>query len=352
MKRSFRVSIGHLFEKHRNEKVGLLLILIIAVYYALLQNGKWVPSSDGEVYLSIARSLATGRGYTFNGYSVSLIPPGWPVVLMFAMKISPFFAFLNLLPMMFMLASAGVWYLILLRFTSFKRAFIVVLVTSTVFVTYQMSRVAYSDALFCFLFSLAILLSLQMRDKKGWFWQVLCLVVLCSVLITIRLAGILFLPVLIGAIITKYRRPCLDRNWISAGTTTIAMVGTFFGTVFLLHALAENETLQEKQFPDCVKKKSSLQRLPSDAVKRYHAVSKGSGSKELLQHSPMYVIEYGYSVSDYANNLAQSGHWVSWFFYAPAEASVASPWIGAVSNAFGWLLIVLFIKFDTSCPKT
>ena len=72
-------------------------------------------------------------------------------------------------------------------------------------------------------------------------------------------------------------------------------------------------------------------------------VGKGSSSKELLQHPPLYVINRRYSVSKYADNLAQSGHWVSWFFYAPAEVSLASSWMGAISNVSGWLLIVLFM---------
>src|SRR5262245_34928361 len=80
--------------------VGILLTM-----YLLLANPYWVPGGDSEVYTAIARNLAAGKGYTFNGLPVSMVPPGWPWFLAAAMKISPTFLFLKLLTMSCMLGA-------------------------------------------------------------------------------------------------------------------------------------------------------------------------------------------------------------------------------------------------------
>src|SRR5690349_20940536 len=66
-------------------------VAILLVTYLCLQNPYWVPGGDSEVYTTIARNLAIGKGYTFNGYPVSMVPPGWPAVLALFIKISPTF---------------------------------------------------------------------------------------------------------------------------------------------------------------------------------------------------------------------------------------------------------------------
>src|SRR5262245_33223716 len=75
------------------------LVVALVAIYLLLQNPYWVRYGDGEVYLSIARSLANGNGYRFNGQPVAIVPPLWPMILAVAMKINPSLAFLKMLPL-------------------------------------------------------------------------------------------------------------------------------------------------------------------------------------------------------------------------------------------------------------
>src|SRR5689334_6782952 len=69
-------------------RLGWILAAALFVAYALLQNPYWVRHGDSEAFMSIARSLARGEGFRFNGQPVSTFPPGWPVVLAGAFKLT------------------------------------------------------------------------------------------------------------------------------------------------------------------------------------------------------------------------------------------------------------------------
>jgi hypothetical protein len=53
----------------------------IAVVYLLGFNGQWLVEPDGGLYLSLARNLALGRGYTYGGIRHHTVYPGFPVAL-------------------------------------------------------------------------------------------------------------------------------------------------------------------------------------------------------------------------------------------------------------------------------
>ena len=72
-------------------KYWLIGVAILAVVYLLLQNGKWCSGPDTAFYISVARNLALGRGFNFNGAVVGRIPPLWPAVLAAGMKVSTSF---------------------------------------------------------------------------------------------------------------------------------------------------------------------------------------------------------------------------------------------------------------------
>ena len=59
----------------------LVLLSLLLPFLLLLQNGHWRPGNDSDLYLTIARNLATGQGYTFNGLPVGKLTPLWPATL-------------------------------------------------------------------------------------------------------------------------------------------------------------------------------------------------------------------------------------------------------------------------------
>ena len=111
-------------------KVFPLVIVALVLTYGLLQNPYWVPSGDSEVYISIARNLARGDGYRFNGQPVAMVPPGWPVLMAVVMKITPYFLPLKLLAMACMIGFFAIGYWIARRFVSPTKAAAVILLTS------------------------------------------------------------------------------------------------------------------------------------------------------------------------------------------------------------------------------
>src|SRR2546423_14834019 len=96
--------------RRRAWRTWLILVLLITMLYALLWNPYWVPGGDSELYIACARSWARGDGHRFNGQPVSISPPGWPMLLAGAMKLSPSFGFLKLVTLSCMLGCLAMWY--------------------------------------------------------------------------------------------------------------------------------------------------------------------------------------------------------------------------------------------------
>ncbi|HSI32491.1 MAG TPA: hypothetical protein VK986_02790, partial [Tepidisphaeraceae bacterium] len=61
--------------------------LFVTAAYALLWTSDWYPLSDSSLYLSVARSIANGRGITMMGESVLLTPPLAPYVIALVIKL-------------------------------------------------------------------------------------------------------------------------------------------------------------------------------------------------------------------------------------------------------------------------
>ncbi len=72
---------GWLAERPLARRHVLLAWGCIVVVYAAGVTGKWWPTPDSAVYLSLARSLAQGEGYMYNGATNVTVTPGLPAIL-------------------------------------------------------------------------------------------------------------------------------------------------------------------------------------------------------------------------------------------------------------------------------
>src|SRR5439155_14318727 len=134
-----------------DRKIVAIIVVSLLAIYGLLQNRYWVPSGDSEVYISIARNLARGDGYKFNGQPVAMVPPGWPVVMAGVMKLTPYFLPLKLMAMSCMIGFFAIGYWIARRFVSPTKAAAVILLTSILSVVYPATYWLVSEGLFCLL---------------------------------------------------------------------------------------------------------------------------------------------------------------------------------------------------------
>jgi len=88
-----RRSANHLLELA--DRYRWWVFAAIALLYLAGFNGQWHVEPDSALYLTLARNLATGQGYTYHGQIDHLAYPGWPGLVAVSFKI---FGVGNLLP--------------------------------------------------------------------------------------------------------------------------------------------------------------------------------------------------------------------------------------------------------------
>ncbi len=229
-------------------KPGLLLVLILAVLYALLQNGQWVPISDADLYIAAARSIAHGQDFIFNGLPVRASPPGWPLFLAGEMRISGSFWFLGIVQMTLMLGAMLLFYRVLLRLAAPRWAFTACLIVGMVSPAYHRTFMLYTEPLFCLLFAGAVLLALQINEGRPSGRRIAALLALCAAATTVRTAAVLLVPVVAGALLAGQGRPRRDRLWVTAGLMVVLTLGTFL-TLRYMPRPVPAQTVQEVGSP-------------------------------------------------------------------------------------------------------
>jgi hypothetical protein len=203
----------------------LISLIGCAILFGLLLNNQWVRSGDGEVYLGLARHLAQGAGYTFNGEPVAILPPLWPIVLSLAMKVSTQWWFLKLIPMACMLGFLALSYFEMLRFATPMRSAIVVLVTALLAQVYPLSIYFFSDGLFALLSIACVLLAMQIDEGKPAIWRTIAIVGMSAMSVAVRWNGVLWWLVIAAALV---RGKWTMRGIVCAALSGIACAAMFF----------------------------------------------------------------------------------------------------------------------------
>jgi hypothetical protein len=210
----------------------------LGAMYALLQNGHWTPGNDSELYLTLARNLAAGRGYVFNGQPFGHYPPGWPALLALVMSVSRSFWVLNALAKALLLGAAAFCYLAMLRFTTPRRAAVCVFLSATLWFWFRFSYVLYSESLFLFLTSLGLLLALQVSEGRTQPWRIGALAVVCAAMATTRWLGLVAAGVMALTAVSGRARPLPGRRWLAFASVVVAA-----GCVFVLWYVGTAEGL-------------------------------------------------------------------------------------------------------------
>jgi hypothetical protein len=63
------------------------LLIVLVLFYFCGFNGQWQLGPDSALYLSLARNIALGRGYTYHGIPHTMVYPGLPYALALFFKL-------------------------------------------------------------------------------------------------------------------------------------------------------------------------------------------------------------------------------------------------------------------------
>ena len=320
-------------------RIWTMLVSAIAIIYLLMFNPYWVPGGDSELYIAAARSWATGLGHTFNGQFVSISPPGWPLVMATALKISPTFGFLKLVTIACMTFTMGFWYWFLLRFTTPKNSAMLVLLCSIISHVYSLSFWMHSDALFCLITTAAMVVALQINEGKPHVgWRIALLAFLCFAAQCVRFAGALQWIVIAGVLLNGPVLPKLwrksqwpneipklrTRQWAAIAISFAVIAGTFAVLRHEMRVTAQQEA-EEKDAG------VSFDESQQAAEARTVDIFNGKQSVKLTFAEEMF------------KRVRESGKWFSWLLWPEFRflggTSVKEP-LSSLDTVIGWLLIV------------
>ena len=302
-----------------------LTILTLLFLYLLLQNPYWVPAGDSELYTAVARSLARGEGYQFNGQPVAMIPPGWAVLMAGVMKLTPYFLPLKLLAMSCTLASLACAYWIVRRYAPPKQTALAIILTGTISHVYQATYWLISEGSFCLAVSAGVLIALQISEGKRQWWRIAAVVFLAIAAVSIRWAGVLSMLLVVAALLDGQWKPKLNRQWLAAGLVILFSVGAFITLRQLLKPSAEQlKMAQDMMLGSGEDTGVAIEDVPvtgtaAQSAKAYELVPRGS----------------------FFDRLINWGRWYSWLFWQPFRAAGASKLLGTIATLTGWIILGL-----------
>jgi hypothetical protein len=302
--------------------------------YLLLENPWWVPGGDSEVYIEIAKNLALGNGLLWNGRPVGMVPPGWPMVMALVMKISPTFLALKLLTLACMLGALGCFYWICRRFASPGLSCAAVLLSGILSHIYSLTFWLHSDALFCVVSAVALLLALQIQEGRTHPWRIALMLLLCAAGVFVRWAGLLNILLIGAALLQGQIRPRWTREWIVTGAAGGVILVSFFATRIGMRMVAPPR-VEYTNAAAAIDAASAMEDSGATSIGEAGAVS---GSYAIVTAHG----EHGAGLA-YVARLAGWGTWFSFLFWQPLRLGSAWTAVWIVADLLGWVLIAMLI---------
>jgi hypothetical protein len=179
-----------------NTRIAAIFI-VSAALFALLINTSWNATPDSAFYLSLAESIATGKGYIFNGEPHTYVPPGFPLMLAFVVKLFGINFFGYRLFMAIMGFSTGVLFYSFIRYYVGKNT--AFLFGSVILVNYTLianSVLVLADIPFGFFSTLSLILAVITARQTPKLMNVIAAALIAGILPLIRINGLGFAPVI------------------------------------------------------------------------------------------------------------------------------------------------------------
>ncbi len=137
--------------------LGALLACQAAMLLAFHISTSWHSAPDSALYMGLARSLAEGEGYTFNGEFHAMVPPLFPLALAGVMRVfgSSFLA-LNVFQIVLAMACTPAIFLLMRQLYGRDLALLAAGAFALNFVQWTVASIVMSDLLFVLLATLGM----------------------------------------------------------------------------------------------------------------------------------------------------------------------------------------------------
>ncbi len=314
----------------RDVKAFAISIGILLVLFLLLQNKYWVPGGDSEVYTGAARSIAQGQGYRFNGVPVSIVPPGWSIMLAGLMKLLPEFWFLKLFTMCCMLGSLGIMYWICRRFASPELSGLVIVLSGLVSHVYSLTFWLHSDAFFCLFSSAALLLAFQISEGRTQIGRSIALVLCCLAAVSVRWAGLLSVMLVCVTLLHGELKPRLNRFWVLAILCGALTLATFLAIRLAIRVSPE----EQKRILEAIGAPEGVNDIASTelVITQYAWINPAKGG-----------------VLGYLARVAGWGNWFSWLAWQPFRLG---RFLTIPSLFLGWTMLLPLLLLAAKSIKS
>ncbi|MCJ7544533.1 MAG: glycosyltransferase family 39 protein [Phycisphaerae bacterium] len=189
----------------------------IVVIYLCGVTGQWWPTPDSALYLSLARSLARGEGYLFNGQVSTDVTPGFPLILAGIQRtFGAGFAAQNLFMTLSGLASLAVIFVTVARVAHRHTALLVTLLAAFSYPFYLACHVILTDIAFVLLFWGLIYCCIRLYEGSLWWLAAMAVLIVLS--LTIRIPGLLpMVPLILGVVVDLLARRRIRRAILVGG---------------------------------------------------------------------------------------------------------------------------------------
>ncbi len=313
------------FDRRRVRRWAMVVSFVLLAAYLLLENPYWVPGGDSDFYVAAARSMARGQGFLYNNLPIAISPPGWPWVMAQVMKVSPTFLALKLTTLLSMFGSLVIGYYIALRFLRPSAAAWATVLAGLLMPVYSLTYFLHSEAVYCLLSAIALLLALRLRESRGGRLHVAALLAICVILPLIRWAGLFqLLPIAAVLMSGPNTLPLAKRHWKTALACVLVIGGTFV-------IGKESLKLSQAELDDIVANGGAggpeLTDLPPETGG--DGVLKGPEDKNKSL------------AREYTERIGQSGKWFAWLLWQPTRFVEFNKFLAVLVAIVGWGVIAL-----------